>query len=331
MSDENPYKVAWEREKRARKRAEQLLDEKTRDLYDKVIELKSTLNYLKATRNRLVQTEKMTAIGQLIGGTCNEISEPVNLSIATFTALQDYLSSLFLMDDWVQSNKDKVHNERWQSAYQTLHSQQHIDDIKQTMPPLIDESLKGLTHTRNIISNLQKASTCAQPDMADMDINHCIQEAITMAGNDIGDHMTLNLQLEPVPLIPGIKEELCQAFIHLFANASQACLGQGELTVRTDFIKDGAHPHIRIVIRDNGIGMPDTVRQRAFDPFFTTRTDQSGTGLGLSIVYGVVKKHGGKVELNSQAGFGTSALIYLPITSAKPQKEGEKEAESAAS
>ena len=124
----------------------------------------------------------------------------------------------------------------------------------------------------------------------------------------------LETQLQPLPAVSCFPAKVNQVVMNLVTNAIDACRENGKVTVKSD--RDGQK--VRIEVIDDGSGIPDEIRQRIFDPFFTTKPVGQGTGLGLSISYGIIKDHGGQIEVESEPGKGTRFIVTLPVQSRMP-------------
>ena len=124
-----------------------------------------------------------------------------------------------------------------------------------------------------------------------------------------GDHVDIVKEYGDVPLIGGHGAQLCQAFMAILENATQAIEGSGAVTIKTKEAKDG----VQVIISDTGCGIPEEVLSKIFDPFFTTKDVGEGKGLGLNTAYRVVSSHGGKIDTKTKVGKGTTFTITLPV------------------
>jgi signal transduction histidine kinase len=138
-----------------------------------------------------------------------------------------------------------------------------------------------------------------------------VDDSMRMARLQQGGRLELELELEVgLPTIRGSKEHLVQALLNVFVNARQALTGQPgpRIQVATRSSEDG----VEIRVRDNGHGIPEEIQCRVLDPFFTTKPPGEGTGLGLSISFGILREHGGNLELDSELGRGTEVVMHFP-------------------
>jgi PAS domain S-box-containing protein len=248
--------------------------------------LRVQLQNLQQTRSRLLQSEKLAAIGELVSGVAHELNNPLT-SIVLYSQLvqQDALSPL------AKSNLAKV-------TAEALRAGKIVRD-------LLDFSRQRPT-LREIIQ-----------------VNDIVRNSVEFMAYEMRSHdITWTLALAPdLPLIMADPHQLTQVFINLIQNAWQAqstARGQGNLNIWTERVQsaspDGSatgNAAIRIGFQDNGPGIPDEIMDRIFDPFFTTKPEGTGTGLGLSICHGIVNEHGGHIWAENAAGKGATFIVEL--------------------
>ncbi|WP_440873959.1 sensor histidine kinase [Thalassotalea sp. PLHSN55] len=315
MSDNNKdelaaYKTAYLREKKARQVAEKLLDDKTRELYDNVLDLESVVAKLKQTQSQLVQSEKMASLGQLTAGIAHEINNPIGFSYSNLSCLSDYLKDFFSLDNIIQQADPAPENAMSTlAAYQAQYKELNAGFIVEDSPFLLQDTLEGLERVKNLIANLKKISYKGNDEFTSCDINECINDCLKVVKNELKYSMKIDLHLGQCSTINGQAPDLNQVFINLFINASHACSYDGVLTITTEE-KD---QHVFIHVKDNGKGIPEDSLKKIFDPFYTTKVVGEGTGLGLSISHGIIEKHGGEILVKSTENVGTCFTIKLPI------------------
>jgi two-component system, NtrC family, sensor kinase len=153
-----------------------------------------------------------------------------------------------------------------------------------------------------------------------VDFNQIVDDTLLLVGTQTSKtSLTVARRLAPgLPLIEGDATALQQVLMNLVLNAREAMGGRGEILVETDLIS-GPPAHVRLTVRDTGPGIPAEVLPRIFDPFFTTKP--GGTGLGLSISYGIVREHGGTVDVHSEPGRGTTFVLSFPVSPAPAEVE----------
>jgi two-component system, cell cycle sensor histidine kinase and response regulator CckA len=166
-----------------------------------------------------------------------------------------------------------------------------------------------------------------------LDLNQVVKEAVQLIASTIDKKITITLKLtSDLPTIEGDGGQIIQTIVNICIKARDAMLSGGEFTIGSSLIEAAdqflqLHPgakasrYVRLTFSDTGIGMPEEIRQRIFEPFFTTKKDQKGTGLGLAMVYGIIKNHGGFIDVDSEPGKGTTFSIYFPISGKRTSKK----------
>lgn len=313
MSNTDPYKAAYERERFARKKAEQLLDDKTRNLYDNVVQLQSTVHALEEAQDQLVQSEKMASIGQLAAGVAHEINNPIGFSLSNLSTLSEYIESFIKLDEIVISNIATLEDHPLATQYKAYRKQEDFDFIVGDLKELLGDTIKGLNRVSAIVANLKKVTHAGELEMEFGDINDIIDESIKVVWSELKYKMQVEKQFTEVPLILCHSGEIHQVLMNLFLNASHACGDKGLLIIKTYTKEAKGKKWVVIEVKDNGKGMPREVRKKIFDPFFTTKPVGVGTGLGLSVSFGIIEKHKGMIKVTSEEGKGTTFIISLPL------------------
>jgi signal transduction histidine kinase len=312
MNKPDPYKVAYEREKKARLLAEQLLNDKTRSLYDNCIQLESTVKELKTTQQQLIQSEKMASIGQLAAGVAHEINNPIGYSISNLSMLSEYVDSFMRLDNLMLTNLPSLASHDIAQAYKKLREHEDIDYIKADVKSMLAETNKGLNRVKEIVSNLNKVSHSGSFEKEPCDINLLIEESLKVVWNELKYCLTVNKHFKQLPKIYCHPGEINQVLLNLFINAAHATKDKGVLDISTGIVKKEGKGYLTIEISDHGVGIPQEIINKIFDPFFTTKPVGVGTGLGLSVSFGIIEKHQGKIEVTSKENEGTTFTIYLP-------------------
>jgi len=316
MNKPDPYKIAYERERQARLLAEQLLDEKTRTLFDNCSKLELTIQELKSTQKQLIQSEKMASLGQIAAGVAHEINNPIGFSICNLSTLVEYIESLLMLDDFILKNSLTIEKKEVINSYQQLRCKEDIDYIKKDIKPLLKETNSGLIRVKDIVSNLNKVNHASYIKKELCDINTIIKESLKIVWNELKLHLVIKENLSSTPKIACRPSEISQVLMNIFVNAAHAANKKGILNISTytkkDIEKGKESEYLVIEISDNGQGIPDNIINNIFDPFFTTKPVGIGTGLGLSISFGIIKKHNGRIEVTSKKNIETTFKICLP-------------------
>jgi signal transduction histidine kinase len=310
MSDKNPYKTAYEREVKSRKLAENLLEVKTRELYDNVLDLEGIVEQLNATQAQLIQSEKMSSLGQLTAGIAHEINNPIGFSYSNLSCLEDYLTDYVLLDKHIiDSTQFSKNPDDLLKSYKLMREKINADHLNEDIPILVQDTLEGLVRVKNIVANLKKISYKGNDEFSPCSIDECISDCIQTVKSQFKYSMEITVELCDCPNILGQASDLNQVFINLLINAYHACEEGGQLLIKSFYDKN----NVTVLIKDNGKGIPQDSLQKIFDPFYTTKDIGEGTGLGLSISHGIIEKHQGIISVKSKVDEGTCFTLTFPI------------------
>lgn len=292
------------REKAGRQRAEDLLETKSRMLYELNQQLSSTLESLKAHEIQLVQQEKLASIGQLAAGVAHEINTPAGFTMCNLEVLQQYVLSLLNYQDSLKKSAGII-----PSDVQALDAQFNIDMLRKDIPDLLEETLEGMNRIAAIVRELRSFARQGEDEKQWVNIDHLLKESLHLAEGQIKYHVEVITDFSIKKDLYCSPGKLSQVFLNLILNAGQAIEGRGHLWVSTYETQDKAV----ITFRDDGIGMDEQNKQKVFDAFFTTKPAGKGTGLGLSISMDIINQHNGSITVESTLGEGTEFVIELPI------------------
>ena len=236
----------------------------------------------KELQRKLLQNEKMAAVGTLAGGVAHEINNPLGAILA--------FSQLGLRD----CEKGTV--------------------LHEFMTEIEDSARR----CQRIVMSLLDFSRPSGGERKAVDLHAVVKQAAFLCKTQFGNKgCTLVMELPEVPTVMGDRNQLGQVVVNLLANAYQALDGTGEIRVGT-LVTD---MHVELYVEDNGPGIPERYVEKVFEPFFTTKPEGKGTGLGLSISYSIVVDHGALIEVDSTPGVGTRFLIRFPRVGAAGQDE----------
>jgi two-component system NtrC family sensor kinase len=285
-------------------------------------ELASSLEDLRTAQDRLVQTEKLASLGQLTAGIAHEIKNPLNF-VNNFSAVSAELIDE-LREALAGANLDaKLRNE--------------ISDIADMLQSNLEKVVQHGKRADSIVKNMLLHSRAGSGEHRPVDINSLVEESLNLAYHGAraekqGFNIALERAFDPtageVDVFP---QEITRVMINLISNGFYAATKRKAdangadyepiLAVTTKNLGD----RVEIRIRDNGTGIPPEVRDKLFNPFFTTKPPGEGTGLGLSISHDIiVKQHGGSIEVDTQRGEFTEFRIVLPRGAAAIAKSGER-------
>ena len=273
-------------------------------------ELEKAYSELKEAQLQIFQQEKMASIGQLAAGVAHEINNPMGFISSNLSTLNKYIDRLaeFIAvgDQSLVSSADSEAVEKINATRKRL----KIDYIMEDSRQLIAESQDGAARVRRIVQDLKSFSRVDKAECAQINLNEALNTTINIAWNEIKYVATLNREFGELPEITCFPQQLNQVFLNLLVNAAHAIgENQGTITVRT-WTED---ENVFVSVADSGCGIPYEIQQKIFEPFFTTKDVGKGTGLGLSISYDIVRKHGGEITVESEAGRGATFIVRLPI------------------
>ncbi|AMA57042.1 sensor histidine kinase [Bradyrhizobium sp. CCGE-LA001] len=301
------------------------LQESYADLENKVeqrtAELRQSLNDLRTAQDRLIQTEKLASLGQLTAGIAHEIKNPLNF-VNNFSSV-----STELIDEL---------NETLRSAALDGKTKEEVDELTGMLRGNLEKVVQHGKRADSIVRNMLLHSREGSGEHRAVDINGIVEESLNLAYHGAraerpAFNVTLQRSLDPAAGVVDIyPQEITRVFLNLISNGFYATAkrkeGEGDafepiLSVATKDL--GGSVEIRI--RDNGTGIPPEVKEKMFNPFFTTKPAGEGTGLGLSMSHDiVVKQHGGTIDVNTTQGVFTEFIITLPRTMAAGGTSGGK-------
>ena len=309
-------------------RAEQKLKEANDVLESRVAErtaeLSQTLTDLQRTQTQLIQTEKMSSLGQLVAGVAHEINNPVNFIHGNLTHTEDYAYSLLELVDLYQT-----HYPEPKPDIQDSIEENDLDFLREDFPKILSSMKVGTNRIREIVESLRNFSRLDESDFKVVDIHEGLNNTLLILKNRLKktvDRPAIQViktysELPPIHCYPG---QLNQVFMNILSNAIDALESYTQKINAEDRLANPGKIYISteqtesdwIIIRitDNGIGMQEDLHGKIFDPFFTTKPVGQGTGLGLSISYKIVtEKHHGKIYCHSVLHQGTEFVIEIPI------------------
>jgi signal transduction histidine kinase len=264
---------------------------------------------LAQAQNQLLQSEKLAAIGQLAAGVAHEINNPVGFVNSNLGTLRRYFEQLIQTIDAYEASEGELRAET-RSALSELKRRIDLAFLRQDVAALVAESTEGLQRVTRIVQDLKDFSHVDESTMQWADLEHGLDSTLNVAWNELKYKAEVVKEYGGIPEVECIASQINQVFMNLLVNAAQSIAERGTITIRT--AREG-DDRVRIEISDTGCGISPEHLQRIFDPFFTTKPVGKGTGLGLSLAYGIIRKHGGAIDVSSTQGVGTTFRITLPI------------------
>ncbi|HSW04477.1 ATP-binding protein [Aquabacterium sp.] len=272
---------------------------------------------LQLAQDQLMQSEKLASIGQLAAGVAHEINNPVGYVFSNFGTLERYLADLFRMLSAYEEAEPLLSGTPAARRLAELRQEIELDYLKEDVPTLMAESCEGIKRVRKIVQDLKDFSHVdARQEWEWTDLHKGIDSTLNIVNNEIKYKAEVVKAYGVLPEVECLPSELNQVFMNLLVNAAHAVSKErGTITIRSGLSADGSQ--VWVDIEDDGCGIPKENLSRVFDPFFTTKPVGKGTGLGLSLSYGIVKKHGGQLDVDSEVGRGTRFRVSLPVRRAE--------------
>ncbi len=279
----------------------------------------------------LVQAQRLESLGTLASGIAHEINTPIQYVGDNIRfigqSLRDLLKVLQLGRKALRLPIDPGFVSEQAENMARLEEKLDLGFILEELPQALDQSAQGVKQVATIVKAIKEFSHPGQEHKVEFDINSIIETTLIVSRNQWKYVAEVETDLDPsLPSIKCLPGEIGQALLNLVVNAAQAietAAPEKGLIRVTSRQEDGS---IIVEVQDNGCGIPDSLRDRIYDPFFTTKDIGKGTGQGLSIVFSaVVKKHGGAIDCVSHEGEGTTFILSLPI-----EEAGEQDKEAAA-
>ncbi|MEM9542637.1 MAG: ATP-binding protein [Cyanobacteria bacterium P01_E01_bin.42] len=280
-------------------------------------ELESTLKELKQTQTQLIQTEKMSSLGQMIAGIAHEINNPVNFISGNLSYTGDYINDVLEILKLYQKNYPYPSEE-----IRAFADEVDLPFLLEDLPKTLSSMQIGAERIRKIVLSLKNFSRLDQAEMKVVNIHEGIENTLLILQHRLKakgsrPEILVNKRYGDLPDVECYAGQLNQVFMNILSNSIDALMDVPEpcsITIATEWEGDEINGRVLIRIRDNGSGMEEETRSHIFDPFFTTKPVGKGTGLGLAISYDIiVKKHRGQISCHSIVGEGTEFHISIPI------------------
>ena len=268
---------------------------------------------LKQTQSQLIQTEKMSSLGQMVAGIAHEINNPVNFIGGNIDYANKYIQDLTdlvtLYQEYYPNPPDAI-LERIEDI--------ELEFLREDLPKTLSSMKMGTDRIHEIVVSMRNFSRSDDGNMKSADIHEGIDSTLVILNHRLKQGIQVIKQYGKLPAVECSPAQLNQVFMNVIGNAIDALeeVKKGDkgysptIWISTEVTADNT---VTVKIRDNGPGIAPGCAQQIFDPFFTTKSIGKGTGLGLAISYQIVAKHHGKIEVNSQIGQGTEFVITLPV------------------
>lgn len=306
-------------------------------LHDRNQRYRQTVQELQHAQTQLIQTEKMSSLGQMVAGVAHEINNPVSFVYGNLTYVNRYIQDLFQLLTLYQRHYPQPAPE-----IQEYEEEIDINFLSEDLPKILNSMKVGADRIRQIVLSLRNFSRLDEADKKPVDIHQGIDSTLLILQHRLKPQLNypgveIVRQYGEIPPVACYAGQMNQVFMNILSNAldameqqttqqqanqpKQLSSPQNQITIiteRSEFIPlDGTTPQPSVVVRliDNGPGIPHDVKEHIFDPFFTTKPVGKGTGLGLSISYQiVVERHNGDLKCVSELGKGTEFRIEIPLS-----------------
>ncbi|MFP6639576.1 MAG: ATP-binding protein, partial [Myxococcota bacterium] len=242
---------------------------------------------LRETQNQLMQSEKMSSLGQLVAGVAHELNNPIGFVHANLQLLDEFIAELAQVQ--AQGGDTEV--------------------LRENIAKLLKRSREGTERLKDIVMDLRTFSRMDQAELQYANLHEEIDRTLTLMQPRLKNNISVERLYGEIPEIRCYPGQLNQVFLNLLMNACDVLAPGGRIVITTGRSELG----VRLEFRDDGPGIPFEVQGRIFDPFFTTKDVGQGTGLGLSLSHSIVGRHGGRFLVSSKPGQGAAFVIDLPL------------------
>ncbi len=260
--------------------------------------VRQQVGVIETTQRQLYQAEKMASVGQLAAGVAHEINNPIGFIQSNLRTARGYVERLEKLAPAIRANASLA--AAWKQA--------DMDFMVEDFGALLTESVDGTDRVARIVADLKGFSNVDHAEEEVVDLNDSLRSINNVAHAQVSPKAEVILDLGELPPLRCRVGQLNQVFLSLLLNAAQAMETHGKIHVRSRY----AENEIRIEFDDTGHGMVEDVLGKIFDPFFTTRDVGQGAGLGLTVSRDVVAAHGGRIEVQSEPGKGSTFSVVLP-------------------
>ncbi|MCT7948119.1 sensor histidine kinase [Shewanella septentrionalis] len=300
MTDsENPYYVAYQREKKARQEIEQLLEDSTRQLYEKNLLLQQQIDLIKQQQQSIIQQEKLASLGTVAAGVAHEINNPLAYILSNVNSLTNYAQDLLASiegGDRLQIDQAK------------------LQFIKEDLPELASDTCQGLMRIKDIVNHLLFFARTDSTGKSVIQLADALDFTLKLL-RPMFNNVLVKKEISNVPMILFNVGELNQVLMNIIVNAYQACDVVSDRPSEIQLKLTQSDTNICLTVVDNGCGMDEHTLGRMFDAFYTTKPVGTGTGVGMSIVLQILRQHDCTIDVISELGKGTAIKIFFPIDS----------------
>ncbi|WED20776.1 HAMP domain-containing histidine kinase [Vibrio sp. JC009] len=265
----------------------------------------------------LVQSEKLASVGQLAAGVAHEINNPTAYIKSNLEQLGCYAHAMEQFAAEYRKLEGQLRDAgmaEYLEEIDKIRSQYDLKTVVEDIVDISDDSIKGIQKIQDIVNDLRSFSRVDDQDMQEVNINKDVVEpALRLVTNELSYKCKIKKTLEELPMVQCRAGEIGQVVMNLLLNAMEAIDKTGVIKV-SSYLSDG---FVCLDVTDNGRGIDEHIMLKLFDPFYTTKPVGKGPGLGLAVSQAILKKHGGKISVQSDPGKGTTFTVSLPVAEAK--------------
>jgi two-component system, NtrC family, sensor kinase len=274
--------------------------------------------HLRETQAALVQTEQLASVGRLAAGVAHEINNPIAYVINNMAVLRRDMSAALAVLDKYREGREALARSDPALAAEAARMEERMDlpYFRENLGPMFDRAAEGLQRIRAIVQNLRDFARLDEADYKEVDLGEALRSTLGALGHDLKQKaLRIDTDFRDGPPVACNPRKMNQVFFHILHNAIQASDRDGRIEVRT---RPDGDSRVLVEIEDHGAGIPAGHLPHIFEPFFTTKPVGAGTGLGRSVSYGIVRDHGGSLEVESTVGRGSLFRIRLPVRATEP-------------
>jgi signal transduction histidine kinase len=283
---------------------------------ERTYELSDAMKHLQESEAQLIQSEKMSSLGQMVAGVAHEINTPLAYVKNSLGAVAEHLPGIGSTLEHCEKliallsagdNPDELSREFGYSSTQIAKLRQK--HVIEELSSLVKDGLYGTGQVAEIVGNLKNFSRLDRSRISSFNLNEGLESTLLLAKHLL-KLVTVDKRFGEIPAITCSPSQINQVFLNLITNAAQAMPDErGTIMLTTRIEGEG----VAVDVADNGSGIPPEVLNKIFDPFFTTKEIGKGTGLGLSVSYKIVQQHGGRISVDSKVGVGTKFTVWFPL------------------
>jgi len=282
-------------------------------------ELKARLKEIQETQKHLIQSEKMSALGQMVAGIAHELNTPIGYASNNVLIIRDRFRNISSLLRKALEAHDCIYSNQLEQAFAKMQEVAHspngtiaeLDETIRRTDRLFAGVSSGLEQMVNLVKSMRNFSRLDEAEMKKADINEGLRSCLLMIGHQFKDkNIELTTEYGDIPMVDCFPAQLNQVFLNLISNAIHAVEEKTEGKIHVSSSLEEGYVVVRV--KDNGKGIPKHIQDKIFDPFFTTKPVGKGTGLGLSICYNIVQKHKGQLYFETTEGVGTTFIVKIP-------------------